>query len=208
MNNSHLKEQLWTCACRSVLYYRCITDVLLCSGFKRKVKLIGVHQVTMVNNGNATWETRSSTGCTKRTAVLGGGEEILSPEICSQTLLLSFSVSYWNYATSNFFCHKTSTQNILWHWLLATGGLIVSFTKPSASPQKSPCTAGQNCESSDSKPYSCTAATGLSYSTKVRSGGGIRGGKERVINTSEFWQHKVGLFFPSKSIEAFGQLLQ
>jgi hypothetical protein len=51
-----------------------------------------------------------STGCTTSTVVLGGGEEILSPEICSQTLLLSFSVSNWNYATSNFFCHKTSTQ--------------------------------------------------------------------------------------------------
>jgi len=66
----------------------------------------------------------------------------------------------------------------------------------------------QNCESSDSKPYSCTAATGLSYSTKVGGGGGIRGGKERVINTSEFWPQKVGVFIPSKSIEAFGQLLQ
>jgi hypothetical protein len=67
---------------------------------------------------------------------------------------------------------------------------------------------GQNCESSDSKPYSCTAATELSYSTKVGGGGGIRGGKERVINTSEFWQHKVGIFIPSESAEAFGQLLQ
>ena len=60
--------------------------ILLCSGCKRKVKLIGVHHGEQL--GMLHEELCSSTGCTTGTAVLGGAEEILSPENFSQTLLL------------------------------------------------------------------------------------------------------------------------
>ncbi len=61
----------------------------------------------------------------------------------------------------------------------------------------------QNCESSDSKPYSCTAATGLSYSTKV-GGGGLGVGRNGLLILQNFGCTRLEFLFLQNQLKGHG----